>query len=272
VFRDWAVFGLASLAAALVTPFGVSGLIYPFKILTMASLPGIAEWRAADFSRPGALEACLLGGVYVFVSRGARIPPLRLLLLLLLVHMALQHTRHQIVLAVVGALILAEPLGAALTGPAAGDAPLNGAATRRWALGCVLAGLILAGVRLALPVVRTDGHTAPVSALQHVPAALAAQPVFNDYGFGGYLIWRGVRPFIDGRSDMYGDAFTQAYFKAERPDPAALEALLRRWKICWTLLAADDPVVRVMDAKPGWRRLYADRFAVVHVRDGALAP
>jgi hypothetical protein len=259
----------------LVTPFGVSGLIYPFKILTMASLPGITEWRAADFSRPGALEACLLAGVYVFASRGARIAPLRLLLLLLLIHMALQHTRHQIVLAVVGALILAEPLGAALAGSAAGSARLDsafldGAAARRWALGCALAAVILSGVRLAVPIVRTDGPTAPISALQHVPAALAAQPVFNDYGFGGYLIWRGVRPFIDGRSDMYGDAFTQAYFKAERPDPAALEVLLRGWKISWTLLAPDDPVVSVMDAKPGWRRLYADRFAVVHVRDGVL--
>jgi len=150
------------------------------------------------------------------------------------------------------------------------DAGLTVGAARRWTLGCALAALVLSGARLAIPIVRVDGATAPVTALQHVPAALAAQPVFNDYGFGGYLIWRGVRSFIDGRSDMYGDAFTQAYLRAEQPDPAALDALLQRWKVAWTMLAANDPVVGVMDRKPGWRRLYADRYAVVHVRDGAL--
>ena len=270
VFRDWAVFGVASLVTGLLTPFGVSGLIYPFKILTMTSLPGITEWRPADFSRPGTLEIALFVGLFVMLQRGVRIPPLRLALLLLLLHMTLQHTRHQIVLAAVGALLLAEPLGAALAGSSPRAAgPSNGVA-RRWTLGCALAVLVLSGARLAIPIVRVDGPTAPVTALQHVPAALAVQPVFNDYGFGGYLIWRGVRPFIDGRSDMYGDAFTQAYFRTERPDSTALDALLQRWKVTWTILAANDPAVAVMDRKPGWRRLYADRYAVVHVRDGAI--
>lgn len=269
-FRDWTVFGVAGLAAALVTPFGVSGLIYPFKILGMSSLPGITEWRPTDFSRPGALEITLVAALFVMLQRGVRIPPFRLGLLLLLLHMTLQHTRHQIVLAAVGALLLAEPLGAALARPPERERCLELPAARRWLLGCVLLAVIVSCVRLVVPVVRTDGPTAPITALRHVPAVLRAQPVFNDYGFGGYLIWQGVRPFIDGRSDMYGDAFTQAYFKAEQPDPATLEALLARWKVAWTLLAANDPVVGVMDRKPGWRRLYADRYAVVHVHDGAL--
>jgi len=268
--RAWAVFGLASLAAALLTPFGVSGLTYPFKILTMSSLPGITEWRPADFSRPGPLEAALLAGLFVMLQRGVRIPPIRLALLLALLHLGLQHSRHQIVLAVIGALLLAEPLGAALTGSSPAATPRRKRFARVLGAGCGLAAAVLAGVRLTHPIVRADGPQAPVTALQHVPAALAARPVLNDYGFGGYLLWRGVRSFIDGRSDMFGDAFTQAYFKAEQPDPVALETLLARWKVSWTLLAADDPVVGVMDRKPGWRRLYADRYAVVHVRDGAL--
>jgi hypothetical protein len=40
--------------------------------------------------------------------------------------------------------------------------------------------------------------------LAAVPPELRAKPVLNDYGFGGYLIWSGVRPFIDGRADTYG--------------------------------------------------------------------
>jgi hypothetical protein len=30
-------------------------------------------------------------------------------------------------------------------------------------------------------------------------------------------------------------------------------------------------VVRLMDARPGWRRLYSDRYATVHVRTDTLS-
>jgi hypothetical protein len=263
--RAWGLFGAASLGAALATPFGLSGLTYPFQVMGMHDLAAIAEWRPADFSRPGPLEITLLVTLYVLLARGVRLPPLRLLLLLLLTHMALQQSRHQIVLAVVGAMLLAEPLGAAA---APAGAPLN----RRlpWAAAaCGAAALLLASLRLALPAAPADRLTAPTSALAHVPAALAAQPVFNSYAFGGYLIWRGVRPFIDGRGDMYGDAFLDAAVRAERGDPAALDAALGRWDVRWTLLSPSDRAVQLMDRRPGWRRLYADRYAVVHVRDGA---
>jgi hypothetical protein len=116
--------------------------------------------------------------------------------------------------------------------------------------------------------VRLDGPSSPITALQHVPAALRRTPVLNDYGMGGYLIFEGVRPFIDGRTDMYGDAFTNAYLRAERPDLGTLDSLIARWGVRWTLLNPQDPLTQVMDRRPGWRRLYADRYAVIHVREG----
>jgi hypothetical protein len=268
--RPWAVFGLASLAASLVTPFGLAGLIFPIKLLGLSSLAGVTEWRAADFSHVGPLEISLLAALYVLLQRGVRVPPTRLALLLLLLHMSLQHSRHQILLATIAPLLLAEPLARALTdarpGPAS-DQP----AGRAWALGCVAAALLLVGARLAWPVTRTEGPSAPIGALRHVPPALRGQPVFNAYGMGGYLIFEGVRPFIDGRTDMYGDAFTNAYLRAERGDLATLDSLLARWSVSWTLLDAGNPLVQAMDRRPGWRRLYADRYAVVHVREAATA-
>jgi hypothetical protein len=268
VVRDWGLFGVLSLSASLVTPFGLSGLLFPFQLLGLNSLAGLTEWRPMDFSRLGPLEMSLLAGLFVMLQRGVRIAPLRLALLLLLLHMTLSHQRHQTLLAVVGALLLAEPLGRALAADAAAAPARPGG--RAWALGCAAAALVLMGVRLAVPIVRSDAPAAPIAALDHVPAGLRAQPVFNAYGFGGYLISQGVRPFIDGRTDMYGDAFTNAFFRADQPDLATLDALLTRWKVAWTILAANDPTVAVMDRRPGWRRLYADRYAVVHVREGAL--
>jgi hypothetical protein len=105
-----------------------------------------------------------------------------------------------------------------------------------------------------------------MAAVAAVPPPIAASPVLNDYSFGGYLIARGVRPFIDSRADLYGDAFLGAYARITRPDRAELAAVLAQRRIGWTLFKAGSPMAEAMDAMPGWRRLYADRWAVVHVR------
>ena len=93
--------------------------------------------------------------------------------------------------------------------------------------------------------------------------------MLNGYGFGGYLIGAGVRPFIDGRADMYGDAFLDLYGKIAAGDRQALDDALTRWRVAWTIFPPSEPIVAVIDREPGWRRLYADKFAVVQVREDA---
>ena len=190
-----------------------------------------------------------------------RVPPVRLLLLLAMFYMSLQHVRHQLVLAVLAPLILAAPVGQAL-----GHAREAVRPARALLAGFAVAAVLLLGLRVALPVQRVDGPTSPVTALAHVPAELAAQPVLNGYGLGGYLIAKGVRPYIDGRADMYGDAFTEAYFQAVEPDPARLKALLEKQRIAWTIFGPEEGSVKLLDADPQWKRLYADRYAIVHQR------
>ncbi len=90
--------------------------------------------------------------------------------------------------------------------------------------------------------------------------------MFNDYGFGGYLIFAGVKPFIDGRY-FYGDAFIKRTFEATFVLSSELPQMLEEYRIAWTLLDAHSPAVVLLDHLPGWRRLYADDIAVVHVRE-----
>ena len=137
---------------------------------------------------------------------------------------------------------------------------------RGWAVAlavCCAAGLT--GARLWQPAERVDDWVSPITALAHVPPALAAQPVLNDYAFGGYLIFKGVRPFIDSRADLYGDAFLDDYAAMMRPDSALLSRALSDRGVAWTILAAGSPAVAAMDAL-GWRRLFADGTAVGDVR------
>ena len=52
-------------------------------------------------------------------------------------------------------------------------------------------------------------------------------------------------------------------------DRAAFDRAVRRWGIGWTILPPASRLAERLDRDPGWRRIYADRWAVVHV---AVAP
>ena len=125
----------------------------------------------------------------------------------------------------------------------------------------------LTGLRFAHPVVRGDGPISPVTALAAVPADLQKTPVFNSYEFGGYLIFRHVRPFIDGRADMYGDVFMSTYLDAARPERATFERVVKRYRVRWALLATPSAVAQMVATLPGWRRIYRDDVAAVFVRE-----
>ncbi|HWE06558.1 MAG TPA: hypothetical protein VG274_07605, partial [Rhizomicrobium sp.] len=103
----------------------------------------------------------------------------------------------------------------------------------------------------------------------HVPARLAAQPVFNEYSMGGYLIFRGIRPFIDGRGDMYGATFAENYARIIKPDRHAMETTFSKYKVMWTILTPDNAANGILDMLPGWRILYRDKFAIIYVRRDA---
>lgn len=272
----WALFGVASLAAAALTPQGVHGLVFPFQLMSMTSLTTIGEWQPVNFGTIGPLEIALVLVLGVAFRLPVRVPLIRLVLLLALLHLALSHGRHGLVLGLVGPLLLAAPLrdALALRSPAApfartGPRPRLDRLLRRWlTLGAALAATVALGLRLAVPVVRGNGPVAPVAAVAALPPALRAAPVLNAYRFGGYLVFAGIRTYIDGRADMYGDAFNHEYQRIIRPDPAALEAALARDGIRWTIFPPDETIVFLLDRKPGWHRLFADEVAVVHVRDG----
>jgi hypothetical protein len=176
--------------------------------------------------------------------------------------------RHQLLLGLLAPMLLAGPVARAI-----GQAPAEDwRRVARIALVATAAACLVAGAaRLLLRIERVDGTTAPISALKAVPPELKARPVLNQYDFGGYLIWSRVRPFIDARADMYGDAMLSLYGRLVAGDPATVESALKRYDIAWTIFAPDTGIVAILDREPGWRRLAADAYAVVHVRD-APAP
>jgi len=130
------------------------------------------------------------------------------------------------------------------------------------AIAAAVAATLLSGLRPLRP----DARNSPEAAIAAADLAKSG-PVLNDYSFGGYLIYKGIAPFIDGRGEIYGAKFIAQYNRAiALADLPGFLVLLDRYHIRTTLLAPDTPAVALLDRLPEWKRIYADEIAVVHER------
>jgi hypothetical protein len=254
----WGAFGAASALCALLTPHGIYGFLFPLQVSAMESLPLIYEWRRTDPEQDWFFVTTLSAMLLLLLVRRPRMSPVRLLLLGGLVYLSIAHLRHQALIAILAPLLLAQPLGRE---EAEHRLPLRTAAAA-----FALAMLALAAFRLPIPFVRKDSGSQPLGAIQGLPAELRSQRVLNTYGMGGPLIMAGIEPFIDGRADMYGDAFKFEHQRIVDGDAEAFARAARQWDIKWTILAPDEELVALLDRTPGWTRIHADRWAVVHLR------
>jgi hypothetical protein len=281
VVVGWGGFVAAAVVAGALTPSGVTAFVQPLRLMAMPALQtSFGEWLPPSFSDFPALEFWVLAAVAVGFTLRVRLKWPRLALLLLLVHMALRHVRHADLLGIVGPLVLADGLGAALAAYNPGLAGLGlwRAAARldgpvRWRGLVVTLGLAgaLALPLIAHPLTRSDDRVTPASAAAKARELGLTGPVFNSEAFGGYLAFVGVPDFVDGRVEMFGNHFLAADVAAESGDEAVLSGLLARYGMTWTLLAPEAGAVAVLDRMPGWRRVYADPYAVIHVRAAGTA-
>lgn len=279
VASDWCLFVLLAAGSGLLTPHGVHAYVFTWQVLMEEkyALSRIAEWSSPNFHAFQPLQVWLLGGLGLALHQGLRLPLFRLVLLLGLLHLALKHVRYIELLGMLGPLVVAKSFGAQwaqapqTTPPSRldrlSDALAGGTGLGAWAIGCVLgvaAPLLLAGAKPLEP----PGFAAPQAALKAArDAGVASNRVLNAYGWGGYLIYSGIPVAIDGRADMYREAFLREFLTGtELTEPGALDKLLEKYQIGWTLLPPQTPAVALLDWLPGWQRIHADETAVVHAR------
>ena len=268
----WAVFGVAAVLASCCTPYGWNSLLAARKILELGSaLPLIMEWKPADFGSLGAFEVCLLLGIGLALFRGITLPPMRIMLLLGMLHMALSQGRAAEILALLAPLVLAAPLAKQIGGAEISN--VDAAPGSRNAVFATIALMLMAGTAAFASVHRFEPHMhgSPVAAVNELKK-LHVSRVFNDYDFGGYLIENGVAPFIDGRTELYGEKFFVDHNAASGlMEPENLFRLLDQYKIEATLMRTQSAATKLLDHMDGWQKVYSDDIATIHVRKpGAL--
>lgn len=274
--KRWLRFILAAIACAMVNPQGYHLLIFPFRLLGMHSLDYIAEWRQPDLQHVQILSLWLvviLG--LAFIGR-IRLSLMRNALLLGLLFMALQHARNVALLGLLSPFILAKPVAEAWR--RIGSSSQKSSAIDRWVAAlaqrarassssvAIVAAALIAVAVLHVRKPHPPAYAAPREALDAILRSGSGQRILNDYGFGGYLIFRGVPVFVDGRADLYGDAFLNKTVDALSLLPKAhLQGLLREYRITAILLRPGWPAIELLDRMPQWRRLRVGKWAVAYV-------
>jgi hypothetical protein len=279
---QWTTFGAAAGLVSCITPYGPESILITFRIFGLGEALGlISEWKAPDFQSQPLEELILLMALFAALSSGLKLPLLRLLIVIGLVHLYLRYTRNAELLAMLVPLAIAPLLarqwpslrfdpdsgrGSAL---ARGLSRLTRPAGYAATLLCLALAAVFAASMIRFGSIKPPAATMPSAAFAYIRAASIKGLVFNDYDFGGFLISAGIPTFIDGRSDqLFDGGFLKRYVEAlnVRGDEP-LEQLLDRYQIDWTFLAKDRPANKLLARLPGWRRAYSDDTATIFMRD-----
>ncbi len=257
--RQWLPFGIACVIAAFVNANGFEGVTHPLLVAKLSHLPLIDEWKPSNPTVTPFFFAVLAGSLVLTWVKRPRLHAVRWLLLGAFLALALYQMRHQAVLAIVAAMLLPEGFAQARRVP-----------DERRPVVALTAGAIavLVAIRAVLPVTLPYNEANPWKLIAAVPKPLRDQPVLNGYVMGGPLILAGIRPYVDGRSDMYGDQLIVDYKRIAEGDQPTVEATVRRWNIRWAILPPRyKKLVALLDRSPEWRRIYMDKIGSIYVRN-----
>ena len=267
------------LAAIPVNPHGLRMFSYPLETLSSPAMQSlIQEWLSPDFHqiRFLPLAVLMLATVAAVALSPQRIKGSELFGLLMLNFAALRSGRHIPLFAIFAAPILAKYLLRWSTSQtrvrfALRSQPVTGAKVI-----INLALLCLPAIVVVRQVVDFKKHQSiyeskryPADAVDVIKNKQLPGPIFNDYNWGGYLIWR-LYPerqvFIDGRADVYNDSFLFDYMNTYNADPL-WRARFARFGIQTVLIDPNSALATLLRQESGWRTVFEDKAAVVFSRE-----
>ncbi|ACX51911.1 conserved hypothetical protein [Ammonifex degensii KC4] len=270
----------AALGACL-NPWGAG--IYPYALAASRApdvVDHIGEWSSPDFHNSFFLLSFLvlfapaLLGVLCRAREGSGLRPAHLFLALTSV-MALVSVRHMPYFYFAAAWAASRDLLPLYLRAASGRV----AAAALSLVAALVAATTLAAGAAHFPPSWTEDPRAhlpfPEGAVDFMLERGLTERVFNYYGWGGYLVYRGVRPFVDGRADMYvlsGSGVFRDYFRASgglkggRWEPCDPLGVMEKWGVEAVLVPRGSLPELALEGR-GWEAVYRDDFSVLLVRD-----
>ncbi len=269
------------ILASLANPSGYKLWFYPFETLHSKMMQTfILEWKTPDFhywNYKPFLFSMVLGAVAFMASRRRR-NIAEMVLYAGAMAAGLLSRRHIPFFAVVALPIISRSVvdvfaGSRLEGCLDGSA-LSGKTGLRRRIFHIFLALIFVVVAIVWTRHEIRGNEAAISRRYPVEAVkfikekgLAEKHGFNEYVWGGYLIWADLPVFIDGRADMYGDRFFRDYLSIRdlKRDWNSTRAIFKRFDVTYALVPIRAPFAMFLRLNKQWREVYRDKTASVFV-------
>ena len=271
------------VAAVCLNPNGTRIYSYPFETLSShAMMQYIEEWRSPDFHNPQfqLLSLLFFTTFSALALSSKRVRPSQLLLLAATGWATLRSGRNVVFFSLVAMPLLAEHSWILINDQPWGsrfhindDRERAGRPAGKLILNILLFGVALGVGALAVgsavrrqPAVETQEF--PAAAINFIRQQKPPQPIFNEYTWGGYLIWKlypDYRVYIDGRADVYGDKFVQEFLGIHDGNQAWRERL-DTYGVRTVLVKPNVALASLLRQDDGWQKVFEDPQAVIFVR------
>jgi hypothetical protein len=284
--RKWPLLrplGLVLLICTALVPLNPNGFrmfTYPLETLRSPSMAAyIEEWASPDFHKimflPLAILIFMLLGSLALSAKRANAG--EVFLLVITGFGALRSARHIPIFALIAAPILARSVWALMVERGwekrimSPELPAT-AGAMAFSLIFLLAPTSHGVLRVKHFVANQPAYEAknyPAAAVNYLSKNRLPGPIYNRYGWGGYLIRRlypDYRVYIDGRADVYGDAFmveTMKTFDGHKQWREPLDRLAVRT----VLISPDAPLSSLLSEDNHWQKVYEDKQAVIFTKN-----
>ncbi len=114
----------------------------------------------------------------------------------------------------------------------------------------------------------SEAQKFPAVAVDFILAQRPPQPIYNEYAWGGYLIWRlypDYRVYIDGRADVYGGDLMKEFLAVNDGNRTWREPLDNH-NIRTVLVKPDVALASLLRQDSGWQKVFEDKQAIIFVR------
>jgi hypothetical protein len=257
-FSDLATSWALSVVALFINPYGWRLVLYPFDLALRQKLNigNIEEWKSLDFHSPrGRILFLSLAVLFLFqLLRSRKWSLFELGTTLIGTYSAVTYSRFLFLAAILMMPSLATSLAIRPTAPRKALTPLVSAA-----LIFVILSFVVGQLRIQEPHATESDFRFPNNALPFLSTFHPQGRVFNDYLWGGFLIWhnRDVPVFIDSRVDIfeYNGTFKD-YLDIVRLNGSL--AILDKYKIRYVLFERNAPLTYLLKATGLWKVDYED--------------
>jgi hypothetical protein len=260
---------LFCILATLITPYGSQIAANPFEMATAQPLniANIQEWQPLSLAFPAGVFVLCFAAV-LFVAQVVLRFTFRLeemILLLFGLYAACAHLRFAMIFVVFVVPVVATIL--------ARWVPIYDPAKDKLLLNVAIMAVVVLGLIKFRPserqleaVVAADY---PVHAVEYLREHPRPFGVFNEYGWGGYLIFKlgNSQPvFIDGRADLYEYSGVFPDYIVAALGQAGATNILARHNVRTCILNRSSALAALLRQSPDWKLVYSDDLSVIFDR------